>query len=652
MMTHADNDDGNSDLQEDDFAEASENLQEGAENDDDGSEGDSGSELGDDESSLEDDLVNLYLQQYLTIKTMEKVVKLLSKHFPVRLRGFRSMLAQRKKDLPPPSLMYSVEDLAKKKSIPITGHHIKREHYQSSDKFAMEFALWKVHVKDVVAMHEHQHSERPRTATLSWDGVPMDHSSGRSLDVIAIEFPNCKMIHPLRIFESYGGFGHNELRSLEELRQEMQEANLQLDKVCADLPKRASLLGIKHHGGYHACSHCLIPGVPVGSGRKRTVHYPLRPAWPARTRAHYLEAVTNPEFKVLCERDEKEQDELLGVRANSPLLRFPNFDPVNGVPIDAMHNLHLGLVRRMLTRTFKFGTSTARKRKGFPRFLQSTAALNRMYRKARVFSEHSRKPRPLSLHWKASELKGLLLYHFPVLLSTLLQHPDGLRNVLRDVWCLLAYLSHVFVRQPGEDVLTLSVADAMEEFCDAFDNYMGVGEATLNAHLFSHYLTVHQELGSICGYTTYSSEDWYQCIKRSYTPGTASVGKQILEKMQLRNAQHLHRCNRNLKFTTKETTRSQDNFVYCRGYNIFRVTSVPEGQTDEFYAVKVYAQPYEFVLQSGRSLYFHELGIFKGPAHESNVRQRINVAQVLGKVIVTPTYLICCPRQLILEKSY
>ena len=57
--------------------------------------------------------------------------------------------------------------------------------------------------KSLISLSSLHDSVRPTAAALAWDGVPIDRSSGKSFDVISIQFGDCGTVYPLRVFQPY-----------------------------------------------------------------------------------------------------------------------------------------------------------------------------------------------------------------------------------------------------------------------------------------------------------------------------------------------------------------------------------------------------------------------------------------------------------------
>ena len=96
---------------------------------------------------------------------------------------------------------------------------------------------------------------------ISIDGVNETKSTSRSLEIISIQFSNCQQVYPCLIsrpevfqkkrmkpsFEVY----------VSSLLDELEQLEIQVEKVILDAPERAAARKQKQHGGYYSCDWCL-----------------------------------------------------------------------------------------------------------------------------------------------------------------------------------------------------------------------------------------------------------------------------------------------------------------------------------------------------------------------------------------------------------
>lgn len=161
---------------------------------------------------------------------------------------------------------------------------------------------------------------------------------------------------------------------------------------CADTPVKDAVQKKKGYNGYNGCSYCYHPGVRIG---KNSIRYPIVENINNRTHAEAL--------------NDMEIAHLTGSYHNvfhtyNPLVAIPEFDIINGVTIDYMHCVLLGVTRQLLELWFDSENHTERFYKG--RRLQ---IVDDKLLKIKV----SRAPKSLKekSDWKANELRNWLLFH-------------------------------------------------------------------------------------------------------------------------------------------------------------------------------------------------------------------------------------------------
>ena len=94
-------------------------------------------------------------------------------------------------------------------------------------------------------MHERIHEHKPNLnkthVVLSNDGVPESNSTSISFDIISLRFKGCRLIHTVRYGRPDRGGSVPMAEMWAGLIQEMNEAQLHVDAVIMDAPKRAAI---------------------------------------------------------------------------------------------------------------------------------------------------------------------------------------------------------------------------------------------------------------------------------------------------------------------------------------------------------------------------------------------------------------------------
>ncbi len=165
-----------------------------------------------------------------------------------------------------------------------------------------------------------------------------------------------------------------------------------LGAVICDAPARAFVKCVKTHNSYHCCERCVQRGEWCGKVILPDLAEPNRSdqSFVNQTDAiHHLDV--------------------------SPLTHL-NFGMVSGFPLDYMHLICLGVVRRLISLWMQ-GPS-GKLSQNIVSSISDQLAIVRPY----ISKEFSRKPRSMSefKQWKATELRQFLVYTGPVVLKSFL----------------------------------------------------------------------------------------------------------------------------------------------------------------------------------------------------------------------------------------
>lgn len=170
--------------------------------------------------------------------------------------------------------------------------------------------------------------------------------------------------------------------------------NLKINAFICDAPAKAFITGVKNHNGYFGCSKCNVEGDFIQNRMTfPDLNGPLR---------------TDDSFKNKLHAKHHRLDSIL---------ESLNVGMVSQVPLDYMHLVCLGVMKRML-QFWTVGSIDVRLKPS--QLLEMSNLLNGL--KSDIPKEFARKPRPLTEidKWKATELRQFLLYTGPVVLRSIL----------------------------------------------------------------------------------------------------------------------------------------------------------------------------------------------------------------------------------------
>lgn len=226
---------------------------------------------------------------------------------------------------------------------------------------------------------------------------------------------------------NYNSFFKPVIRSLNKLSEE--GATIDIGGVqtfvkihnigcCVDSGVRGAIQGVHQHNGICGCNWCLHPGVLEGGGSTAR-KYPFLEAPPLR-RTHAQVQRDADVVKTLprSTAPSAPRPHVNGVVESTPLLTLRSLDVVEGLVVDTMHNVFLGVLRQFLRLWSGLEGNLKLPDNSLPGYyIGSPSILSKINRRIALLVpplEVRRLPRPLSdlLHYKARELENFLLYFF------------------------------------------------------------------------------------------------------------------------------------------------------------------------------------------------------------------------------------------------
>ncbi len=445
---------------------------------------------------------------------------------------------------------------------------------------------------------------------MSIDGIPESKASGLSLDVLSIRFYGCDSIYSIGMLQpGKKGVKDKEGILLKPFLENLPQTDLQLKLVIADAPKRAALQGLKTHAATYGCPYCYAAKV---NGKFPSSTYGGEERTDADLR-RVADAIAAGE----------EVGETRGIRCKSLLSDIPNFDLVNDVPADAMHLVCLGVVRRMMTATFKVG-----KRQLLPYEPAAIAPLNDALREYKALYSFSRRPRDFDpAVYKSEEYRNIILVFWPVLLTT------APRATLK-VWLLTVYVVRAFCLP--DDLYNRLDTGALEtnvlrKWYVWFEKTFSAEQCTYSAHVFSHLNKVRKH-GVLSKTSALRYEDKYAIIKQNYRSGTTSVGSQALLTSLFANLTG-HHCKPTRRLSLASTSRVEERFVFLRNEKIYMLTHLDERN------VLGRRVPHQRVCGLLDGLDFSDVGVYRVDlARTSDREEAIKANDVVGKVVIVGEY--------------
>lgn len=504
----------------------------------------------------------------------------------------------------------------------------------------------------------------------------------------------CRYVYPLRIIRQIEKTFIDPQDHLKIVLSDLYSVYFQVKQFIGDNPKRALARLCLNHASLYPCEYCFAMGLKHHINpeiletflknmemKRKIIHEKLtelkdnngtaseiktlktlekelaaeerngpkkrsHTVWPAstmnsesRTDAKMLEIVNEIELNPDLDKHARK-----GVVGRSPLWDIPGFIFTRDVPTEYMHTSCLGVVKRMIELTFTVGENRKRITK---RKLSSPSAFNQLMLETKVFRECSRRARKLDFSViKAEELRNIGIFFFPHVLQCI--EPNAKE---RRCWLLMAYMLRSCTIPSNEfRPLDLSVIeDVCMKFYILYEKLFGSNNCTYNTHIFGGHLMEMRVHGPLTATSAFGFETFYGEMRNSFTPGTQSQLKQIMEKVLIKRALSFHCCNKSLYFADHDTPQECNTLVYCYEANTYQIYKIIKVQADSLVCYKQGKFTCSFKETSDLNLNWSQIGVFKkGGVMSTPII--VPKSKIAGKVINVGEYLLTCPLNVLREK--
>lgn len=259
-----------------------------------------------------------------------------------------------------------------------------------------------------------------------------------------------------------------------------------LETLICDSPAKAFVLCVKGHSGYSSCTKCETEGEYVGN----RICFPQVDA-PLRTDDDFIR---------------KTDDNYHKPNITCSLLNISHFKPVTNVPLDYMHLVCLGIMRKLMYLWLDGELHYRLQSKAVEEI--STRLVKQL--KSSIPMEFARKPREINCVklWKATEYRMILLYTGPLAFKSILK-----KNVYINFLTL-----HVIIRilcsQDLNGYLTYA-QDLILFFIKTFIKLYGIQNMSHNIHSLVHLVDDVKRFGSLDAFSAFKFENYMQILKKS-----------------------------------------------------------------------------------------------------------------------------------------
>lgn len=285
--------------------------------------------------------------------------------------------------------------------------------------------------------------------------------------------------------------------------------------VCSvDLPAKHSLLKINSFNGYNSCTICEHPGRNVRKNTSsvcRYTTYELNSS-PIRSADETLEIMANLKSN---------STGIKGIKGVSPLTALPTFDIINGMTVDYMHCVCLGVCKKLLS----MWLNPSNHKRKFYLDTRSVDVMNKRIAAIKPCSFIHRRPENIKKFdsFKANQLKTLALYYFLPCFQNIL--PTEYLSHAQLFFSTIYVLLCVEISNEQLEKATNDLTKFVSEFADMY----GEENMVMNIHTVLHLVWTVKNWGPLWTQSTFCFENMNGMLTR-YVRGTTYPLHQISTK--------------------------------------------------------------------------------------------------------------------------
>lgn len=256
---------------------------------------------------------------------------------------------------------------------------------------------------------------------------------------------------------------------------------LEILHVILDAPARSSVCGIKGHNAYSACPKCNDVGIKKSNGRP---------------------ALINTNAPLRNDTDFRNQTDFNHHNYHTIFEQIQNLDMINSFPIDYLHNVLLGIMRKLLDLWFG------------PKGLYPPSVKKRISSKIEELSGHepkefNRRLRSLDKmnKWKGTELRTFLLFIGPLALK------DEISKEHYENFMLFSIAISILVDKKYCIQFNEIARKLITQFVETYEQIYGIINFTYNTHLLIHLPDDCLRNGPLDSFSSFKFESYLSKIK-------------------------------------------------------------------------------------------------------------------------------------------
>ena len=452
-------------------------------------------------------------------------------------------------------------------------------------------------------------------------------------------------------------FKCDEQQKIASILEDINSNNLRIHSAVFDKPKRCTALCIMSQSAYYPCEYCECKAQLLTDDQRPEKKQLVLPYETITAKPRTINSIRQIADRIIENGGPLPRDEAKGIKGKSHFLTQPHFNMIADVPCEYMHLGCLGVVKRLVSLTFKVGEIRDRVTK---RKLSDPNCFNQYIRNVQVVREFGRRCRNLDVSvYKAQEYRNLILFFFPLVIKCI--EPTYTEEI--KLWYLLVFMMRSCVL-PNHEFRNLPdrlIANACDNFYRLFQKLFGKKNCIYSVHVFSSHLLKIRGTMPLTFKSAFKFESFYAEMKNMYVPGTLATTKQILQNCYVKRSIEYHKCEKTIFYDSKKKPEEGKPFVpglennsliYTTDENnnhtMYVIIDLVENNSDAFLCIK--QGKFKFNNALTPNIPWTQVGVYKlGPTlnEEQFVVQRDEIS---GKVLKVDNFLITCPLNVLQEK--
>uniref|UniRef100_A0A1Y1L0J9 Uncharacterized protein n=1 Tax=Photinus pyralis TaxID=7054 RepID=A0A1Y1L0J9_PHOPY len=352
------------------------------------------------------------------------------------------------------------------------------------------------------------------------DGLPLSNSNSSSLWPILIQVKSIEGLKSEIIVTALFHGPAKPTNANEFLRDFVTEAtsltrnglyvnnkwySFKISMLICDAPAKSFVLSIKGHTAYFSCTKCNQEGCFINN----VMSFPE----------------TNNKSRTDIEfRQQVNEEHHTG---KSILTEIPNFDMIKSVPLDYMHLVCLGVMKRLLVHS-KYGWIFGKQPHKLPYIKVEQLSAYLLSLRNFIPTEFNRKTRNIEecKRYKATEFRLLLLYTGPIVFREVLNkkyyHMFLSLHVATLIFCSVDHSRNLEIVDYGQKLMNCFITSASKSYGNDFISH--------NVHGLLHISDDVKHFGNLDTFSAFPFENYMKNLKNMVRKGDKPL-KQIIHRL-------------------------------------------------------------------------------------------------------------------------